>query len=75
VAHFANEMATSNVLYMHIRALNALRTGAEFPVDGAPAAIAATYASCPLTDAAKTGVKTGVKTGALPAAHHADKDD
>jgi len=71
VARFANEMATSNVLYMHIRALNALRTSAEFPVDGAPAAIAAAYASCPLTDAAKTGVKTG----ALPAARHTDRDD
>jgi hypothetical protein len=67
VARFANDMATSNVLYMHIRALNALRTSAEFPVDGAPAAIAAAYAGCPLTDAAKTG--------ALPPARHADKDD
>ena len=42
-----------------------------FPVDGAPAAIAAAYAGCPLTDDAKTGVKTG----ALPPARHVDKDD
>ena len=79
VARFANEMATSNVLYMHIRALNAMRTNAEFPVDGAPAAIAAAYAGCPLTDDAKTGAKTVAKTsakaGALPPARHADKDD
>jgi hypothetical protein len=44
-------------------------------VTGAPAAIAAAYAGCPLTDAAKTGAKTGVKTGALPPTSHADKDD
>jgi hypothetical protein len=71
VARFAGEMATSNVLYMHIRALNVLRTSAEFQIDGASAAIAAAYAGCPLTDAAKTGVKTGAKTDAL----QADKDD
>jgi hypothetical protein len=47
VARFADEMATSNVLYLHIRALNAWRTGAEFKIDGAPAAIAAAYASYP----------------------------
>ncbi len=79
VARFANEMATSSVLYMHIRALNALRTSAEFPVDGAPAAIAAAYAGCPRTNDAKTGArtdaKTGAKTGALPAARRADRDD
>jgi hypothetical protein len=68
-------MAMSSVLYMHIRALNALRTSAEFPVDGAPAAIAAAYAGCPLADDAKTGAKAGAKTGALPPARHADKDD
>ena len=51
--------------------LNALRTSAEFPVDGASAAIAAAYAGCPLTDDAKTGAKAG----ALPPARHADKED
>ena len=54
MARFANEMATSNVLYMHIRALNARRTSAEFKIDGAPVAIAAAYASCPLSAAART---------------------
>jgi hypothetical protein len=54
VARFANEMATSSVLYLHIRALNARRTSAEFKIDGAPIAIAAAYASCPLSAAART---------------------
>jgi hypothetical protein len=48
VRRFASELATANVLYIRIRALNALRTSAEFPVDGAPEAIAAAYASCPV---------------------------
>jgi hypothetical protein len=49
VRRFAGDLATANVLYIRIRALNALRTSAEFQVDGAPEAIAAAYASCPLT--------------------------
>lgn len=54
VAHFVSEMTTANVLYLRIRALNALRTSAEFQIDGAPEAIAAAYASCPITGAART---------------------
>ncbi|HEY1475473.1 MAG TPA: hypothetical protein VGF53_15465 [Pseudolabrys sp.] len=67
VTRFVNEMATSNALYVRIRALNALRTSAEFPVDSAPAAIAAAYATCPL-DGAK-------RTSALPPDARAEKDD
>ena len=67
IAQFVNEMATSKVLYLRVRALNALRTSAEFPVDGAPAAIAAAYATCPLAGSAKTG--------ALPSARRAGEQD
>jgi hypothetical protein len=48
VRRFASELATANTLYIRIRSLNALRTSAEFQVDGAPEAIAAAYAGCPL---------------------------
>jgi hypothetical protein len=54
VRRFASELATATNLYIRIRALNALRTSAEFQVDGAPEAIAAAYASCPLTPPAGT---------------------
>jgi hypothetical protein len=52
VAQFVSEMVTSNVLYMRIRSLNAGRSSAEFHLDGAPAAIAAAFASCPVTQSA-----------------------
>jgi hypothetical protein len=64
VRRFAGELATANILYIRIRALNAQRTSAEFLVDGAPEAIAAAYASCPLTPPTRTSV-------APPAAHAA----
>jgi hypothetical protein len=48
VAQFVNELATSNVLYVRIRSLNAGRTTAEFQLDGAPAAIESALAECPL---------------------------
>lgn len=48
VAQFVKELATSKVLYVRIRSLNAGRTAAEFKLDGAPAAIEAAYADCPL---------------------------
>lgn len=67
VALFANELATADVLYVRIRALNAARTSAEFKVAGAPAAIAAAYAGCPLTPDAHAS--------ALPPAARDDKDD
>jgi hypothetical protein len=49
VRRFASELATANELYIRIRSLNAQRTSAEFQVDGAPEAIAAAYANCPIT--------------------------
>jgi hypothetical protein len=48
VAQFIAEMADSKVLYVRIRSFNAGRTTAELKVDGAPAAIAAAYATCPV---------------------------
>ena len=48
VAQFVQELATSQSLYVRIRSLNAGRTSAEFRVDGAPAAIAAGLADCPV---------------------------
>lgn len=67
VAQFAGELASSENLYVRIRALNAARTSAEFKVAGAPAAIAAAYAGCPLTPSAQASVKR-------PAPHAADDD-
>lgn len=49
VVQFVTELATSNLLYIRIRSLNAGRTAAEFRVDGAPAAIEAALAQCPVT--------------------------
>ena len=49
VAAFVDELATSNVLYLRIRSLNMGRTAAEFRLTGAPAAIEAGFAGCPLT--------------------------
>ena len=48
VARFTDEMATSNVLYVLIRSINRGRTSAEFRPEGAPAAIGAAFAGCPL---------------------------
>ncbi len=66
VALFAGELATSGGLYVRIRSLNAARTSAEFKVAGAPAAIAAAYAGCPLTP--------GAHASALPPAVRDDPD-
>lgn len=49
VTTFANELATSNTLVIRIRSLAAGRTTAEFKLDGAPAALEAAFAGCPLT--------------------------
>ncbi len=49
VAQFVNDLATSQVLYVFIRSLNGPRSSAEFEVGGAPAAIEAGLADCPLT--------------------------
>jgi hypothetical protein len=68
VKQFIGEMATSDVLYVRIRSLTATgRTSAEFKVAGAPAAIAAAYAGCPLTP--------GAHASALPPAVRDDKED
>jgi hypothetical protein len=67
VAQFVNEMTTSDTLYVRIRALNAARTSAEFKVAGAPAAIAAAYAGCPLTP--------GAHASASPPAVRDDEED
>lgn len=48
VARFVSELATSKVLYVRIRSLNAGRTTAEFRLDGAAAAIEAGLAGCPI---------------------------
>lgn len=48
VAQFVNELRDSSLLYVRIRSLNAGRTSAEFQVDGAPAAIEAVLAGCPV---------------------------
>jgi hypothetical protein len=48
VAQFVGELATSEVLYVRIRSLNFGRSTAEFSLNGAPAAIEAGYAGCPL---------------------------
>lgn len=47
VAQFLAELGTAKTLYVRIRSLGFGRTTAEFNVDGAPAAIAATTAHCP----------------------------
>lgn len=49
VVRFIGEMRTSNTLVMRVRSLSAGRTTAEFKLDGAPAAIEAAFAGCPLT--------------------------
>jgi hypothetical protein len=49
VAQFVGELATSTVLYVRIRSLNAGRSTAEFRLDGAPAAIDAAFSGCPVT--------------------------
>lgn len=48
VAAFVHELAESKSLYVRTRSLNAGRSSAQFRVDGAPAAIEAAYAGCPL---------------------------
>jgi hypothetical protein len=49
VAQFVNDLATSEVLYVRIRSLNTGRSSAEFRLNGAPAAIEAGFAGCPLS--------------------------
>jgi hypothetical protein len=49
VIRFVQELATASVLRIRIRSMNAGRTTAEFDVTGAPEAIKAGFATCPLT--------------------------
>lgn len=67
VAQFTSELATSENLYLRIRALTAPRTSAEFKVTGAAPMIAAAYASCPLNAAARSN--------ASARGRQADEDD
>jgi hypothetical protein len=46
VEQFVKELATSKVLYVRIRSLNAGRTSAEFRLEGASSAIEAGFAGC-----------------------------
>src|SRR4029078_1774071 len=48
LASFIPELNRSHVLYFRIRSFTSGRTGVEFKLDGADAAVAAAYASCPL---------------------------
>ena len=54
VARFVNEMTTSNVLYVLIRSFTVGRTTAEFHLEGAPEAINAALAGCPVKPPAPT---------------------
>jgi len=48
VAQFVKELATAKMLYVRIRSLNAGRTAADFRVEGAPTAVEAALAQCPI---------------------------
>jgi hypothetical protein len=63
VARFVSELASSNSLYLRIRSLNHGRSAAEFKLDGAPAAIEAALADCPVQPPkpAKPPAKPGTK--------------
>ena len=54
VARFVRELATSQVLYVRIRSLNAPRTSAEFRLDGAPEAVEDGLAGCPVKGVSRT---------------------
>lgn len=58
---FVNELATSATLVVRLRSLNAGRTIADFKLDGAPAAIEAAFAGCPLTPPQPEKKKRGAK--------------
>jgi hypothetical protein len=52
MAKFIGELATSSVLLVRVVSLTDVRTEVEFRVAGAPVAIEAAYANCPLPQAA-----------------------
>jgi hypothetical protein len=61
VIRFAGELAGSRTLVVRIRSINAGRTVAEFPIDGASAAIDAGFAGCSLTEPQPPEKKRGAK--------------
>jgi hypothetical protein len=67
VRPFVNELASSHLLYMHVRTINAGRSSAEFELEGAKAAIDAALAGCPVKPAA-TPPRTA-KLSAKPSTH------
>jgi len=67
VEQFISELTLANALLIRIRSFTGGRTTADFKVAGAPAAIAAAYAGCPLAGSARTS--------ALPPAPEPDKED
>ena len=67
MAQFISELTLANALLIRIRSFTGGRTTADFKVAGAPAAIAAAYAGCPLTGSARTS--------ALPPAPEPDMED
>ena len=52
ITTFIDELAASSALVIRIRSLAAGRTTAEFKLDGAPAAIEAAFATCPVSQLA-----------------------
>ena len=56
VARFVSELATANELIVSVDSLIIGKSNAAFPVGGAPAAIAAAFAQCPLA-----GSKAGAR--------------
>lgn len=48
VQRFVDELANSHMLFVRVRSLNMGRTAAEFKIDGAPKAIEAAFANCPI---------------------------
>ena len=55
VAAFVDELAASNTLFMRVDSLIVGSTSAEFRVQGAPAAIEAAFADCPLPSRKRAG--------------------
>lgn len=49
IARFVDELATSKTLFLRIASLTVGGFSAKFPVNGAPAAIEAAFAGCPLS--------------------------
>jgi hypothetical protein len=59
IARFVGELADARSLVIRIRSLSSGRTTAEFKVEGAPAAIEAAFAGCPVTLPAESRKRAG----------------